>query len=246
MLLSAKQAVSVHLGVWGCRFMCDLKHRRKPFATVLLEEETAAGDSPRTVLWIGVHAPSSSFCRQTGTRPHCCRCRHAPHLSSALASSSSFSVAVSTNEVLYALNHTCVAMPAGWWTYEMCFGKQLRQFHAEGTTSTQYILGKPGPDSATVVDNMGSASLVMNYGDGTTCDLTGQPRTTKVSHHGHGYHCLAALMLLRVSPYRYCTCFIPMFCLLRGFAVLLCICVDPAALGHGLPRSSLSVVTLMH
>lgn len=88
-----------------------------------------------------------------------------------------------------ALAELCFAQPAGWWTYELCWGRHLRQFHADanGNVEVEYFLGK-GPalrvaDGAVdelvydvdLVSDM-RARLVAEWFNGTVCDLTQRQR----------------------------------------------------------------------
>lgn len=36
---------------------------------------------------------------------------------------------------------TCTRFPAGWWTYEFCYKRLIRQFH-EGEGAVEHILGR--------------------------------------------------------------------------------------------------------
>jgi len=80
---------------------------------------------------------------------------------------------------LKALRDTCIYRWEGWWTYEFCYGKHIRQFHQEqdGTIPAQFYLGHdrgltsgaPGPDYYSE-----------EYESGSDCDLTEKGRTCEV------------------------------------------------------------------
>lgn len=90
-----------------------------------------------------------------------------------------------------------------YWTYELCHGRHLRQYHEEregkGIKTTEYFLGfyskekheenkKIAEDSdfrkplmkKIEAFNLPYYELIMN--DGTICDLNGQPRVTRVHY----------------------------------------------------------------
>jgi hypothetical protein len=98
---------------------------------------------------------------------------------------------------------------AGWWAYEICHNKHVRQFHEDPekkTPSVHYMLGLANAattndgsaadgndgidsvshatedDDAGGVDASGVRYWSQWYGGGTVCDLTGQPRRTEVRY----------------------------------------------------------------
>ena len=87
--------------------------------------------------------------------------------------------------------HGCVVKVAGWWIYELCWNKHVRQFHQNGqqVVETEYFLGK-GPsyrllDGATEELYYGESSLhgpyvSTTYYNGTECDLSGRERQVEV------------------------------------------------------------------
>lgn len=107
--------------------------------------------------------------------------------------------------VLVSLRNQCMRHIDGWWTYEFCVGKQLRQYHADmhGKIEKEYLLGSavykpttPGRlehtidtssmnseqflahlDSLQVANDAGTPFYSEHYDNGTPCDVTsGTPR----------------------------------------------------------------------
>jgi len=85
------------------------------------------------------------------------------------------------SKLLQPLGVSCLYRIEGWWTYEFCYGKHVRQFHQERDKpigpKDEYFLGKwvPGTEG---LENKGFYSET--YTDGTPCDINGQPRTAEV------------------------------------------------------------------
>ena len=82
-----------------------------------------------------------------------------------------------------ALNQTCFEHVEGWWTYEVCFGLHLRQFHAEqgsGKPVQESLIGAydwaRGEQLAPA--GVGTApAVVQHYEKGTACDIrNAEPR----------------------------------------------------------------------
>ncbi|CAJ0642445.1 8017_t:CDS:2 [Entrophospora sp. SA101] len=77
----------------------------------------------------------------------------------------------------------------GWWTYEYCHMRHVKQFHQiiqagsliEDTSSESYFLGKTLGTDLEV--GGGKKFLVQRWSDGTTCDLTGNPRRVEIQFH---------------------------------------------------------------
>lgn len=121
--------------------------------------------------------------------------------SASMASSSHPSVA----SFLTPLRDQCMRYVEGWWTYEFCAGRQLRQYHADpqGKVEKEYILGsalhKPSPsggaagtintasmsgeeylahlESLKIDSEAGHPYYSEHYAHGTPCDVTqGTPR----------------------------------------------------------------------
>lgn len=88
-----------------------------------------------------------------------------------------------------ALSELCFTYPKDWWTYRLCWNKNVRQFHADtsGKVEMEFYLGK-GPDmdmkdGATReflydVDptDPTRARLISEWFNGTSCDVTKRDR----------------------------------------------------------------------
>lgn len=86
--------------------------------------------------------------------------------------------------LLSSLHGSCVHLGAGWWAYELCFGKSLRQYHIENDqVVVQYLLGNFSSNQREELgrDQMShQAFLVQSYDRGDECDLSGVARSTTV------------------------------------------------------------------
>jgi len=83
---------------------------------------------------------------------------------------------------LESLLETCIYRWEGWWTYEFCYGKHVRQFHQEqdGSIPSQYLLGQDvGTTSGAPADDFYSEE----YESGSFCDVTGKGRTCELRFH---------------------------------------------------------------
>ncbi|GAA6010187.1 hypothetical protein JCM11491_005382 [Sporobolomyces phaffii] len=104
----------------------------------------------------------------------------------------------------------CLYLRQNWFTYSLCYGHEVRQFHAvhvagnpvpqEDPNAEAYVLGvQPKPTRSVEVARHHTPSmipsrlgdgiddkaryLVQVWQDGTTCDKTGLPRTVEVQFH---------------------------------------------------------------
>ena len=92
----------------------------------------------------------------------------------------------------------------GWWTYEVCYGKQVTQFHQEGDQKTAlFVLGKKTKhtrqkqleqekkeaEEAEEAERLGIPDdvppgakeyYIEDYEEGTKCDLSGEPRSVEL------------------------------------------------------------------
>ncbi|KAK3001721.1 hypothetical protein RJ639_021779 [Escallonia herrerae] len=100
------------------------------------------------------------------------------------------------DELLEVLKDKCFIRQEGWWSYEFCYHKQLRQIHLEDDKVVQeFILGEYDVEAtADFNQNLSDISTLKDprskdasqryhahlYTNGTTCDLTNQPRETEV------------------------------------------------------------------
>ncbi|KAJ1369748.1 hypothetical protein KIN20_031296 [Parelaphostrongylus tenuis] len=87
-----------------------------------------------------------------------------------------------------------------YWTYELCHGRYIVQYHEEkelrgvGRTSEYYLgnlhldyatknsLDDPNTPPKKIIDGEERAYFPVLYNQGTTCDITGKPRTTVVKY----------------------------------------------------------------
>ncbi|KFK22708.1 hypothetical protein AALP_AAs49083U000300 [Arabis alpina] len=94
------------------------------------------------------------------------------------------------DELLQPLTETCLLRQEGWWSYEFCHLKTVRQLHIEGDKIVQdFYLGMFDPEETAVFNQtVSDASTTAAsqryhshvYTNGTTCDLTGKPREVEV------------------------------------------------------------------
>ncbi|GAB2210642.1 hypothetical protein Droror1_Dr00015917 [Drosera rotundifolia] len=100
------------------------------------------------------------------------------------------------DELLEKFKDVCFTRQEGWWTYEFCYHKKLRQLHIEEEKVVQeFVLGEYDPEAtAAYHENHSDVSTFKDprsgdlsrryhahiYNNGTTCDLTKQPRETEV------------------------------------------------------------------
>lgn len=94
-----------------------------------------------------------------------------------------------------------------YWTYEVCHGNYIKQFHEERDRMQEYYLGKfdmsklPELEENLLktsengqrfqqrkIDGNNMAYIEVEMGDGTLCDLNNEPRSTKVLYvcYAHG------------------------------------------------------------
>lgn len=106
---------------------------------------------------------------------------------------------------------TCSYRIESYWTYEVCHGSYIKQFHEEREGKSikmqEYFLGKWNKDKTTElgeklaeamkndekwktikIDGVNLPYLEMEYSDGTYCDLNGEHRITNVQYvcYPHG------------------------------------------------------------
>lgn len=94
------------------------------------------------------------------------------------------------DELLQPLSEKCLFRQEGWWSYEFCHQKYVRQLHVEDENKIvqEFFLGTFDPEATaafnqTVSDASTDASQRYHshvYTNGTTCDLTGSPREVEV------------------------------------------------------------------
>ncbi|XP_017465911.1 PREDICTED: endoplasmic reticulum lectin 1 [Rhagoletis zephyria] len=84
----------------------------------------------------------------------------------------------------------CLTGGTGWWKYEFCYGRHVRQFHKDKKSESELFLGYFSENShrqwlAKNLDKMPkqggySSALWHHYDRGTHCDRTGSPREVDV------------------------------------------------------------------
>lgn len=92
------------------------------------------------------------------------------------------------DEILKPMDGKCLFQRnSGWWWYKYCHKKDVVQFHFDAqkkSVGDEYVLGKHDTE-ASIEDgyefNLDKMEYSETYTDGTICDLTKKPRTTKVS-----------------------------------------------------------------
>ena len=82
-------------------------------------------------------------------------------------------------------DHSNCFQIAGWWTYEFCYGKHIRQFHQEKDLPVrpqdEFFLGRwTGSSKEEHHTDTDYKYFSLRYSEGTTCDLTGQKRASEV------------------------------------------------------------------
>jgi hypothetical protein len=89
-----------------------------------------------------------------------------------------------------AMAKMCKTTTTGWWSYEICYGRHVRQYHIneDGSIGNENTLGK-GPlhalkDGADFdwyyAEGHDGPFLSTRYYNGTVCDLTGDPRVVDI------------------------------------------------------------------
>lgn len=92
---------------------------------------------------------------------------------------------VSPSRLLSGLNQSCIEHVDGWWTYELCLGIRLRQYHNDAGKAVQdSIIGVYDWRAGESVDTgkIGAPpALVQKYSGGSPCDVrSGLPRQASV------------------------------------------------------------------
>ncbi|XP_076929519.1 protein OS-9 homolog [Bidens hawaiensis] len=101
------------------------------------------------------------------------------------------------DELLDVLKDQCLLRQEGWWSYEFCYNRRLRQIHVEEDNKVvqEFILGEFDAEATAAYNrNLSNISTLKDprskdasqryhahkYTNGTTCDLTNEPRETEV------------------------------------------------------------------
>jgi hypothetical protein len=123
--------------------------------------------------------------------------------------------AATRDKVHGVLDGACVMSGKGWWVYEACWGRQVRQYHqtSDDKIETEYALGL-GPShkvakGATKELIFGESQLhgmylSAMYTNGTDCDLTGLQRQTEIRVSCAGDDVEAPLSLSEVTEVSTC------------------------------------------
>ena len=100
-------------------------------------------------------------------------------------------------DALKPLKGVCLRFVESWWTYELCVGGKIRQFHAEKKSNNQddvitmeFTLGKydkprnrnMASDGTAILKKHPYSKFLQYYGKGTKCDLTKEPRVVNVEY----------------------------------------------------------------
>ncbi|KAL6782156.1 hypothetical protein ACKKBF_B10870 [Auxenochlorella protothecoides x Auxenochlorella symbiontica] len=97
-------------------------------------------------------------------------------------------VEASAAELLAPLVGWCTVLTEDWWTYEVCYEKEVQQYHAEdGKVLTAYHLGYYQPDDEASVETLtlhgkGTKFLAQQYVNGSDCELARKQRSTEVRY----------------------------------------------------------------
>lgn len=87
-------------------------------------------------------------------------------------------------EPLAELAERCFYRVEGWWTFELCMRRHVRQFHAEGdAVLSEFMLGlfsEADTAAAAAAGVPGGRYHAHFFSEGTPCDLTGGRRNTEV------------------------------------------------------------------
>ncbi|KAJ8768136.1 hypothetical protein K2173_021076 [Erythroxylum novogranatense] len=100
------------------------------------------------------------------------------------------------DELLEVFKDHCFLRQEGWWSYELCYQKKLRQIHTEDDKLVQEFVLGVYDEEATAAFNQNPSDIstlkdprskdasqkyhAHQYTNGTICDLTNRPRETEV------------------------------------------------------------------
>ncbi|KAG7388316.1 hypothetical protein PHYBOEH_007895 [Phytophthora boehmeriae] len=76
----------------------------------------------------------------------------------------------------------CLFAVDGWWTYEVCYKKEVRQFHqeADGSRPSDWSMGVYVPNEQEKDTGYVETDVVQYFAGGQHCDENGEHRSTKV------------------------------------------------------------------
>ncbi|KAH0453756.1 hypothetical protein IEQ34_018080 [Dendrobium chrysotoxum] len=88
------------------------------------------------------------------------------------------------DELIEGIKETCIYRHEGWWSYEFCHQKHVRQLHLEDDKPVQeFLMGVFDPMATADFNQNQSDATVYHahvYTNGTLCDLTNQSRETEI------------------------------------------------------------------
>eukprot|EP00658_Telonema_sp_P-2_P078547 TRINITY_DN7379_c0_g1_i3.p1 TRINITY_DN7379_c0_g1~~TRINITY_DN7379_c0_g1_i3.p1 ORF type:complete len:315 (-),score=50.37 TRINITY_DN7379_c0_g1_i3:604-1548(-) len=80
--------------------------------------------------------------------PLACTLSKEPHTAEAEEGAADQGTPKSPTELIKRLHGNCVHLGLGWWSYELCIGKHLRQMHLQNDkVETEYVLGNYSSDT---------------------------------------------------------------------------------------------------
>lgn len=86
----------------------------------------------------------------------------------------------SISEILSPLKDNCLIFGQGWWTYEFCYNKHVRQFHlGPKNIEADYILGVAQEENQ-VSETLHKLYYPVFYQEGDICNINNKRRTTEV------------------------------------------------------------------
>eukprot|EP00053_Salpingoeca_punica_P012229 m.109487 g.109487 ORF g.109487 m.109487 type:complete len:524 (+) comp15893_c0_seq1:223-1794(+) len=81
-----------------------------------------------------------------------------------------------------ALNETCLQYHAGWWSYEVCRGRHVLQYHQSKSPTDSSVEQLLGVFNSQTTATMEGGMLVEHVFGGEVCDKTQQPRDVMVQY----------------------------------------------------------------
>ncbi|CAI5704445.1 hypothetical protein KXD40_001397 [Peronospora effusa] len=80
------------------------------------------------------------------------------------------------------LEGQCLSAVVGWWTYMVCYGKEVRQFHQEpdGSRKSEWSMGVFVPKARKTDAPDADMNVVQYFDGGQHCDENGELRSTSV------------------------------------------------------------------
>ncbi|GJQ08884.1 hypothetical protein GpartN1_g675.t1 [Galdieria partita] len=119
-----------------------------------------------------------------------------PHFNHSVGESELGLKSLNLSSIISQFNGTCFYRNDGWWTYEFCIGKHVKQFHLNPVTLEQediFYLGFPVENNntegferaqyhaGTVVNTDEDENVIrIQYANGSQCALTGSPRNVTI------------------------------------------------------------------